>query len=371
VLGNLIGTDATGKAKLANATYGVFISGAGGTVVGGATAGARNVISGNGSAGVFLNSTTTGTQLLGDYIGVDISGAAALGNGLYGVYLVGAPRNTIGGTAAGDGNVISANGHSGVYFSGGTGNQVLGNLIGTNAAGNAKLGNTYHGVYFSAVSGGSIGGTAAGAGNVISGNGLSGIYLTGGSKGNLVYGNAIGTDAAGMLNLGNTKFGVLIDQNSSNNAIGTSGAGSNKIAFNGIGVNVVSGTGNAILYNSIWNNSGAGITLGSGANHNQSAPNLTSAVVTAGTTLVQGTLTSLPSTTFTLQLFVNSTLDPAGMGEGQSYHGTYTVMTDSSGHATISIKAAGITAGQYLTMTATDPNGNTSVFSLAVKVVNG
>ena len=87
-----------------------------------------------------------------------------------------ATSNTIGGTAAGAGNVISGNAGNG---SGSIrqrdqprrGQLVEGNYIGTNAAGNAALANGGDGIFASAAAN-TIGGTAAGAGNIIRGQQL-------------------------------------------------------------------------------------------------------------------------------------------------------------------------------------------------------
>ncbi len=104
VLGNLIGTKFAGTAALANSA-GVWIGGATNNTIGGTAAGARNVISGNTNEGVRLtNAGTTGNVVLGNYIGTDITGAAALKNGSFGVWVPnGASGNTIGGSAAGAG----------------------------------------------------------------------------------------------------------------------------------------------------------------------------------------------------------------------------------------------------------------------------
>ena len=115
-----------------------------------------------------------------------------------------------------------------------------------------------------------IGGTAAGAGNIISANGNLGVWITGaGATGNVVEGNKIGTDATGTLSLGNAYDGVRIDAGASNNTIGGTVAGAgNIIAFNG-GNGVTVGddatdasTGDAILENAIFANTQLGIDLG-------------------------------------------------------------------------------------------------------------
>jgi hypothetical protein len=100
VQGNLIGTDATGMVALGNQVAGVLIDqGAANNTIGGTTAAARNVISGNQTAGVQITDAgTTGNVVEGNYIGVDASGNNALGNGTFGVYVL-SSGNTIGGVS--------------------------------------------------------------------------------------------------------------------------------------------------------------------------------------------------------------------------------------------------------------------------------
>ena len=111
----------TGAGSLGNANAGIGISEAANNQIGGTTAAARNVISANGNSssgfgGVFFTyAGTTGNQLQGNYIGTDASGTMAVGNVNDGVYLQQAATNFIGGSAAGAGNLISANGVDGIY----------------------------------------------------------------------------------------------------------------------------------------------------------------------------------------------------------------------------------------------------------------
>ncbi len=116
--------------------------------------------------------TNGGSLIEGNYIGTDVNGTADQGNFLYGVAIDDAPGNTIGGMAAGAGNVISGNDADGVYIWWGsaTGNQVQGNLIGTDVTGTLDLGNSLDGVFINGASGNTIGGTAGGAGNMIAFN---------------------------------------------------------------------------------------------------------------------------------------------------------------------------------------------------------
>lgn len=144
VVGNRIGTNASGTGSLGNSGNGVFISTASNTV-GGTGAGQGNVISSNGTDGVRIEgSSVTGNVVRGNFIGTNAAGnldEQRLGNGDFGINIINASNNTIGGTTAAARNVISGNDGGGVSI-GGSGNQVLGNYIGTNAAGDAALSNT-------------------------------------------------------------------------------------------------------------------------------------------------------------------------------------------------------------------------------------
>lgn len=112
--GNFIGTDATGTAARPNGT-GVFVSSSGGRI-GGAAVAARNLISGNTSSGIDLFGTDArSNRVVGNLIGLDANGSVALGNAGDGVRLFdGASSNTIGGSAAGEGNRIASNGGAGI-----------------------------------------------------------------------------------------------------------------------------------------------------------------------------------------------------------------------------------------------------------------
>jgi len=261
VQGNLIGTDVAGSGALPNNAHGVLITGgATGNTIGGTADGAGNVVSGNSLNGVkVVGAGTTANLVQGNLIGTDSAGNAPLANGRDGVEIsTGATSNTIGGTADGAGNVISGNTRYGVIINTptATGNMIEGNLIGTNAAGTGALGNGEHGIVTSlGAHSNTIGGTAAGAGNVISGNNNHGVFL--GGENNMVYGNLIGTDVNGSSALGNAGSGVVVGADG--NQIGAAVAGAeNVIAYNGVrGVSIASGTGNAIRQNSIHDNGGA------------------------------------------------------------------------------------------------------------------
>src|SRR5262249_14197721 len=115
---------------------------------------------------------------------------------------------------------------------------------GTAATGMAALGNAGVGVVISlSASNNTIGGTATGAGNVISGNDSYGIRIVdNNTTGNVVQGNLIGTNLAGTAAIGNTSDGIRIEggTNTSNNVIGGTAPGARNIisgnAGNGIGL---------------------------------------------------------------------------------------------------------------------------------------
>ena len=272
VEGNDIGTNAAGTSAIANTDDGVRIDGAANyNTIGGTTAAARNVISGNTAQGVDLvNNTETGNLVEGNYIGTNAAGTAAIANGIDGVYVgSGVTGATIGGTAAGAGNLISGNGRDGIEFAAATGDLVLGNFIGTNAADTAALPNSVNGISLnSAATYITIGGTTAGSGNVLSGNTVYGIALSdSGTADNLVVGNAIGTNAAGTAAIGNGSAGVDLDSGAANNTIGGTSAGaSNIISGNtAYGVSLTgSGTNNNVVAgNLIGTNSAGTAALGS------------------------------------------------------------------------------------------------------------
>ena len=254
-------------AKAANGKNGVTLSGTStGNTLGGTAAGAGNVISGNLAEGIsILGAVANRNVIEGNEIGTNIAGTAAIGNGLSGVFIEGgAASNSVGGTASGAGNLISGNDTHGVDLSGAIHDVVQGNLVGTNALGSGAVGNADSGVLLENDSNNNlVGGTTAAARNVLSGNLLRGVHLSGGSSDNLVEGNLIGTNAAGKAAIGNLDSGVLIDTNSDNNTIGGTTAGAaNTIAGNLYGVHISNASDNLVEGNWIGTNAAGSTTLG-------------------------------------------------------------------------------------------------------------
>jgi CSLREA domain-containing protein len=353
VSGNYIGTDKNGTADLGNGRNGVYIGyGAQNNTIGGDTDGERNVISGNDENGVYIyfNDTTNNT-VSGNYIGTDKNGTADLGNGDDGVYIHSAQNNTVGGDTAGERNVISGNGQTGVviYGSDAMGNTISGNYIGIDANGTLDRGNAWNGVVIgSGAQNNTVGGDTAGERNVISGNDQTGIYLAGDNvMSNTILGNYIGTDKDGLGDLGNGFFGgVYFDGGVQNNTLGPG----NVIAYNGddgVGVNGAGARGNTITQNSIFSNT-MGIDLVSGANGGILPPIIIT--TTQGSVNIVGTACA----GCTVEVFRNGDTD----GEGETYIGATTATAGGAFTLTVSSLSQ-----PYLTATATDAISGTSEFS--------
>ena len=261
---NRIGTDATGTYALGNGSSGVEIgAGSGSNQI------TDNVTSGNGDNGVFVFGPGGNNLIQGNYIGADATGTASVGNIVGGLGIIGSPNNTIGGTAAGAGNVISGNVESGLVLDlpGTRGNLVEGNLIGTDSTGTFALGNSIDGVFvLNGASDNVIGGTVQGSRNIISGNGGRGVEIDlPQTTGNLLEGNYIGTDITGTVPLGNMDQGVILG-NTAGNTIGGSEPGAGNLiaanAFNGIYIG--NDGGNLVQGNWIGTNPSGELHLGNG-----------------------------------------------------------------------------------------------------------
>jgi len=412
---NMIGTNGAGAAALGNLLDGVRVVDSPGNTIGNDfNPAGRNLISGNMRNGVALvGAGAIFNRVLGNFIGTDALGTAALGNAIDGVVIVDASINTIGGTTAGSRNVISGNGSaaggSGVAIFGqtATGNQILGNFIGTDSTGTRPLGNFFQGVALNSPQN-VVGGVFDGAANVISGNGQHGVALFGAdAERNAILMNRIGTDPTGTRAIGNFNSGIFIE-NASNNAIGgfaiggrpQTGAGprgtreplelpgGNTIAFNGhspadAGILIAAGTRNTVFAsNSVFANAGLGIDLDAigvspndprdddtGANTLLNFPVLTSAIPRRGRITVHGSLNSTPLDAFIVHFFANETADPTNHGEGKSFLGSVSVVADGTGSANFRVRfRPTVPRGQFITATTIDSTNNTSEFSAAIPV---
>ena len=377
VLNNLIGVTSDGSAAEGNAQDGVTIDSdvplqpdEPSSLTSQTVIGPGNVISGN-LRGVRISGPGPGAKgvvVRDNLIGTDRTGTLDLGNAREGVLIDNATDAVIEGNSNGS-QVISGN-LVGVAIVGtsASGNLVQGNFIGTDSSGLNPLPNSQEGVSIIDASRNTIGGTTATARNVISANHW-GIVLDGSTAtGNIVEGNLIGTGADGLTPLGNEVDGVLVTNDAANNLIGGLGTGQgNTIAFNiddGVQIDGPNSNGNGILSNRIFANGGLGIDLVDGANNLQNAPVLTSLTITSTGVVVQGTLNSMPDTSYLIQFFLHAPRNSSSDGE---LLGATTVLTDENGNASFSVAlAVNIPAGEGVMATATDPGNNTSEFSAVV-----
>jgi hypothetical protein len=334
------------------------------------------IIDGYTQPGAIENSVSSGFN---GKLAVELSGAnagAAVG------------LDVVAGASTIRGLVINRFAQEAIVLRTGGGNIVEGNELGTDFTGNVALANRGGIIVYAGSGANMVGGAAPAARNIISGNLWNGIEINGfggGTAGNNVQGNYIGTNAAGTSPLGNGIHGVYI-LNASNNTVGGPGASAaHRIAFNvGAGVKVEgASTGNAVLGSSVFANTGLGIDLDNngvapndpldgdgGPNNLQNFPVLTNVVSSGGSTTIDGTLNSLANTQFRVELFVSSSADPSGHGEGEVFLGFVNVTTNAVGDAAFSFTTP-TPVGTNFTATAArlDTSGNvveTSEFSAAV-----
>ncbi|MCK4666173.1 T9SS type A sorting domain-containing protein, partial [Candidatus Dependentiae bacterium] len=328
------------------------------------------------------DSGTNNNRVLGNYIGTDVNGTNDLGNSSCGIIIqTGAKSNTIGGTISGARNIISGNDSTGVYITSNNtdNNVVLGNYIGTDVTGAIDLGNSWDGIR---VGNGAefnfIGGEISGSGNIISGNDMSGVLIyNSGTANNFVFGNYIGTDVNGTSNLGNLSKGIYIFNSAQSNTIGGTISGqANIIAFNGDGGVVIAGNSsdyNRISGNSIFSNTGLGIDLDengvspndvgdvdTGPNEGMNFPTIF--IQQSGINSYSISGTSASSIDVEIYIVNNSTAsvtaDPTGYGEGYEYLSSTT--TDVSGD--FLVEGQVLPSDCILTGIVIDGDGNTSEF---------
>jgi hypothetical protein len=143
VAGNIIGLEGDGITRMSNAFEGIWVtSAARDTRIGGTDEGEGNVISGNELFGVSVDGAN-GTVIYGNIIGLDASGATGVGN-YYGIVVQkGALGTVVGGSGERERNVISDN-NTGILVRGveTAGNEVVGNYIGTDVTGKKEVFNT-------------------------------------------------------------------------------------------------------------------------------------------------------------------------------------------------------------------------------------
>ncbi|MFC2116627.1 choice-of-anchor D domain-containing protein [Bacteroidota bacterium] len=393
IRGNYIGTDISGMKDLGNLNYGVNIRSSG-NVIGGKNETERNVISGNENDGILIESGTYNI-VKGNYIGTNAKGNAALGNSAAGIYIL-TSNNTIGGTDVSARNVISGNPDGGIILCQFDdipvkGNIIQGNLIGTDATGTVALGNVNGVEIASGASKNLIGGTTPGTGNIISGNNGYGVMLLfhegSAPTENLIQGNYIGADITGTLPLPNTDAGVFIENASNTIVGGVDSNATNTIAFNGSKAIIVqSGTGNAILSNSIYSNTELGIDLlddgftnndmgdsDVGSNNLQNFPDINRAGITnKGEFLVAYRVNSDTINSkypLTIQFFKAENGNEGKAFLGENEYRTIDYLAGLKASYLGNAGDLGIQEGDIIVATATDAENNTSEFSMGEAVI--
>jgi len=362
VLGNIIGPRADGISYVTSNSQlrGVYITSPN-NIIGGSSMSERNIISANEQHGIYIQGTTSSTNSIkGNYIGIDKTGTAIISGSSqdFGIAFstgVSAPGpNTIGGSTANEGNVISGNTSIGIYLTASS-MSVYGNIIGLQYDGVSYL-NSNSQVYGIQIGGTNnvIGGNTSLMRNIISGNEFVGVYITGsGATGNIIKGNYLGPDAA-LANISgaNQDYGIYIVASSANNIIGDTLAGeANVIAYNTVNgslVNGVSTNGNKISASPHYSNGGKPINLNSTGNNNKSKPVITYATVNT----VGGT--SSPGDVVEVFNDVNGNCFDAHIYVGAAV---------ANGAGNWSLTTSLVTA-TYVLATARDASNNTSEFSL-------
>ncbi|KAA3662660.1 MAG: hypothetical protein DWQ04_12800 [Chloroflexi bacterium] len=362
VQGNYIGVAGDGSTAAGNGDSGVFLSGGGTNRIGGSVGFAANVISDNGVHGIEIDEGAGNNQIWGNIIGLDATGSTALGNNNSGIYVNGANSNDIGGDSDSKRNVLANNGGNGIYLNSSS-NIVQRNFIGTDVSGLQDHGNGSMGIRVIDGDTNVIGGDAAADGNVIAGNGDSGIYVAGNAVGTTIRHNDIGVNAGGNA-LGNTFNGVHLAGQVSQAVVRD-----NAIAHNGKDGIAVFET--VILSNfagnEIHNNGALGIDLNNddavnandngdgdnGANGLMNYPVILGALADNNSVTIY--LNSLAAREYRIHVYRNQSCDSSGHGEGERYLGSFDVET-IPGNPTVQETAflpKNFNAGDQITATAT------------------
>ncbi len=425
IQGNYIGLDVSGSVNRGNSGFavtsghGILFTGSSGNLIGGTLPAHRNVISANnGRAGIGFAFGSTGNLVQGNFIGTDATGLLDRGNHRGIQIFGGSNNNVIGGTIAQARNVIAGNDINQINFSTSNFITIQGNYLGVGRDGSQPMGGL-SGIFMSSGThtiGGSAGvtpgGPCTGACNVISANGVAGIFAQGNTSGMTIRGNFIGTDASGMLDRGNGGQGIWFSS-ASNTPIGGAGAGEgNLISGNdgpGITLQPFSSAG-ALSGNSVLNNrigtkadgisplpNATGILIGGDSkNHtiggvapgaaNVIAFNFNNGIRVSGaaatgnrirfnsihtngfrgiesinggnTELAPPVITSTSATTVLGTACASCEIDVFSDQDGEGEKPQATTVADAAGNWT----ANGVFTGPNITATATDVSGNTSEF---------
>ena len=401
--------------------------------VGGAAASDGNLITANSGSGIDVEGSSQASPSVGTSILNNTLGAPGEGNGVgtfaqyqqamaiagnlvqhngQGLTVLNSSATTLGGSAAGAGNIIAANQDSGINILGSSdseGDVIAGNFLGVFADGifEASAANGAEALHVGSTAAPRItaniiqGGKTTDAvvlestpglavlANTIQGSGVLGLRVRA-SQGGTIAGNRIALNLAGGLGVEDASDlaiqGNLVDSNGAagialqgdNNVLGGTTAGAANRVTNNAGSGIVltnPGSGNQIRQNAIAGNGGPGIDLGNlgiplandsgpqGPNHAQNYPVLSKALVKPGNTSLTGTFQGAANTNFILEFFSNPK-GASSFAQGEIFIGSANVTTDAQGLANFNQNVAVSAApGSLITATATSPDGDTSEFS--------
>ncbi len=375
IAGNFIGTDPSADFESPNfigPSLGsvVMDSGAHDNQVGDRTLAGRNIISAGPRSGINITQEDTSNNVVvNNIIGLSPDGQSRLSNATHGVDIdQGASDNTVGGLGALERNVISGNSNIGVEITHElttTGNQVIGNFIGTDLTGNtspAFARNTNEGIHIDDGPGATVI-----TDNVIGGNGLSGILIEGyDTRDTIIARNRIGVSLNGTA-IPNGVVGIGVTYRAYRTTIGPD----NIIANHPVGIRMDverENIQNRITRNSIYDN-GFGIDLHPygvtpNGQYPTTGPNLR-LPFPALSSASPSTVTGRACAGCTVEVFLADGGDNE-YGQGRTFVGSAVATPDLTGAAVGSFTAtvSGLAVGNYVTATATDANGNSSEFAL-------
>ena len=339
-----------------------------------------------------------GVHVYGNFIGTDITGTVARGNGVGIEFGLHTSSALIGDAIVGEGgsnlalpltrNLISGNAFDGIHFFSTDASvpsivhRIRNNYIGLDASGTSALPNGRHGVF------GDVGSSGAElADNLISSNAGDGVNIADNVNGvsTGVSDNGIGV-GIGAVALGNGGDGVHVS--GSSRAVTVAGrfphllsTGDLSIANNGgAGVYVEDASSVDVPGAAIGNNGGLGIDLAprgvnpqdakqpdSGPNELLNAPVLTSLTFNPTTFAVSidGTMDTTPNSSIFIYFYVNDACDSSGYGEGQTSLDFIHVTTDAFGSANFNYQTS--LSGGFITAMArrfaTTPDDSTLIVS--------
>ena len=383
VTGNKIGLSAGGNAAVSNAANGIFIKNVPGAKIGGTNGVAdRNIISGNGGNGIWIESgySSTGTVIAGNYIGLNSSGNSAIpnmGDGVRAEYTHGI---TVGGPTTNHQNVISGN-NRGVFITGSHNWTIANNYIGVNATAFTQRSNRVAGIHLYQTCYSNVI-----QDNLVSGNGGPGIWLDDAILDATIRGNIIGASRDNPLQgIPNAGPGILASGTERILYGGYNSADANRIAFNlGPGIAVTSTLfgyrlKNEMYGNLIYSNAGIGIDLNYDgittndsldedfeyANGLQNYPELSLAM--KGSTIVQGRLISKASINpFRLEFFALVAT------QGMVFVGATNLSLDASGTGSFyCVFSQNVPTGSLIVATASTTNEGTSELSRPITLLDG